>query len=345
MELPGYRPAHGYALTGAPHINVTLGSPWPGTDGRFAGLTTGIGKVGVQYATKGNYTQQINTTLANRAEIYAGPFMEVKMTSSTTKMVVGALCIDSEVSASSTKIHMDVENRVLHTSEASVYIEGGFGRLSIGTDAYEGSVAGIGTAGDQVSIDGKLNATLASVSFLGFSGHGAVAVDSINLSERPNYAFGMTTNLLGLTVAVEMEDVKAGDDGNNGNGLGAGGTDLNTWIDHWDAGTSYDLNGMAISLATDSAGAWAMSLAYELLGFGASTVIENIPGSSSAKAGLNIDTTLKTNFNGVDVSVGFDEHLAWTLGAQYQLGGSGLDMYVTYARADQGGKSGVKIGF
>ncbi len=85
----------------------------------------------------------------------------------------------------------------------------------------------------------------------------------INLNQRPNYAFGTSTNLLGLSVAVEMEDEQ-----------GDGTT--NTWIDAWDASTSYDLNGMSVAIATDSAGDWAMSLGYEMLGFAASSTIENI---------------------------------------------------------------------
>ncbi len=267
--------------------------------------------------------------------VYMGPFMEVMMTSSTTKMVVGGVCVTHKAKASKTAIHMDVASRVLHVSDASIYIEGGFGKLSVGTGAYGGSVAGVGTAGDQVKIDGNLNATLSSVSFLGFSGHGAVALDSINLAQRPNYAFGTSTNLLGLTVAVEMEDTQVNSDG----------SDNDTWIDLWDAGTSYDLNGMSVAIATDSAGDWAMSLGYEILGFAASSTIENISKGGGAKAGLNIDTSLSTSLNGVGISVGLDESLAWSIGASYSMGSSGLSMYVNYSQADGGGKIGATMSF
>jgi hypothetical protein len=266
--------------------------------------------------------------------IYAGPFMEVMMTSSTTKMVVGAVCVTHAANASKTKIHMDVASRVMHVSDASIYIEGGFGKLALSTSAYNGSVAGVGSAGDEVKIDGDLNATLSSVSFLGFSGHGAVAVDSINLAGRPNYAFGTSTNLLGLTVAVEMEDEAA-----------EAGDDANTWIDNWDASTSYDLNGMSVGIATDSGGDWAMSLGYELLGFAASSTIQNVAKGGNAKSGLNIDTTLSTSLNGVGISVGLDEHLAWSIGAAYAMGNSGLNIYVNYSQADGGGKIGATMSF
>ena len=262
-------------------------------------------------------------------KIFMGPFMEVMMTSSTTKMVVGGVCVTNAREASKTNIHMDVVSRVMHVSDASIYIEGGFGKLSIGTGAYGGSVAGVGGAGDQVKIDGDINATLSSVSFMGLSGSGAVALDSINLGQRPNYAFGTSVDLLGLTIAVEMEDVQ-GDDG---------------YIDLWDAGTSYDLNGMSVAIATDSAGAWAMSLGYELLGFSMSSVVENIATGNSEKAGLSIDTSFSTSLNGVGISVGLDEDLAWTLGASYTMGNSGLSIYAGYAQADEGGKIGATMSF
>ena len=283
------------------------------------------------------YVSAVNGSLAkvdlgaavNAKSVFMGPFMEVMMTSSTTKMVVGGVCVTNKWEASKTNIHMDVSSRVLHVSDASIYIEGGFGKLSVGTGAYGGSVAGVGGAGDQVSIDGKLNATLSSVSFLGFSGHGAVALDSVNLGQRPNYAFGTSTNLLGLTVAVEMEDEQT----------------TTGYIDKWDAGTSYDLNGMSVGIATDSAGAWAMSLGYELMGFSMSSVVENIKANNNEKSGLSIDTSFSTSLNGVGISVGLDEDLAWTLGASYSMGNSGLSMYVNYAQADEAGKIGATMSF
>ena len=335
----------GEVLVGAPDGNVTRG------DASMISIKTGIARAGI--ATDGAFLLMTmdtvlgakdvglgvynglgNITVDNDGTIPAdkvamGPFMEVMMTSSTTKMVIGGVCVTHKAKKSKTAIHMDVASRVLHVSDASIYIEGGFGKLSVGTGAYGGSVAGVGSAGDQVKIDGKLNATLSSVSFLGFSGHGAVALDSVNLNNRPNYAFGTSTNLLGLTVAVEMEDEAA-----------SGG-----WIDLWDAGTSYDLNGMSVAIATDSAGDWAMSLGYELLGFAASSTIENVSKGGSAKAGLSIDTSLSTSLNGVGISVGLDESLAWSIGASYAMGNSGLSMYVNYSQADGGGKIGATMSF
>ena len=266
--------------------------------------------------------------------VYMGPFMEVKMTSSTTKMVVGGVCVTNTFDNTDTQIHMDVASRVLNASDASIYIEGGFGKLSIGTSDYKGSVAGVGDAGDEVKIDGDLNATLSSVSFMGLHGHGAVALDSINLSQRPNYAFGTSIELLGLTLAVEMEDTQTTD-----------GADNDTWIDLWDAATSYDLNGMTVAIATDSDRDWAMSLGYELLGFSMSSVVENVAAGKGDKSGLNIDTSFSTSLNGVGISVSLDEDLDWSIGASYAMGNSGLNIYANYSQADQDGKIGAKMSF
>ena len=303
-----------------------------------AGLATSDASAVMSMNTEDGSTtvalSDMDVTVDNGGSIEAdtvamGPFMEVMMTSSTTKMVIGGVCVTHAANASETKIHMDVASRVMHVSDASIYIEGGFGKLSLSTGAYGGSVSGIGSAGDQVKVDGAVNATLSSVSFLGFSGHGAVAVDSINLAGRPNYAFGTSTNLLGLTIAVEMED----EQGTTG------------YIDKWDAATSYDLNGMSVGIATDSNKDWAMSLGYELLGFSMSSVVENVAPGGGEKSGLSIDTSFSTSLNGVGISVGLDENLAMSLGASYSMGGSGLNIYVNYSQADQGGKIGATMSF
>ena len=251
------------------------------------------------------------------------------MTSSTTKMVVGGVCVTHAAKESKTKIHMDVASRVMHVSDASIYIEGGFGKLSVSTSAYGGSVGGIGSAGNEVKIDGALNATLSSVSFMGMNGHGAVALDTVALAGRPNYSFGTSIDLLGLTMAVEMED----EQGTVG------------YIDVWDAATSYDFNGMAVGIATDSEGDWAMSLGYELMGFAMSSVVENVAPGNSEKSGLSIDTSFSTNLNGIGISVALDESLAMTLGASYSMGNSGLTMYVNYSQASGGGKIGATMSF
>jgi hypothetical protein len=276
---------------------------------------------------------------ATAAKVYAGPFMEVKMTSSSTKMVVGAVCVDKDFTQSSTKAYLNVASRIVHVSDASVFIEGGFGKLSLGTSAYTGSVAGVGGAGDQVKVGNTgVVAHLSSVSFMGLSGSAAVDLGTVNINQRPNYAFGTSVDLLGLSIAVEMEDEVQGVD-KDGAATNVG------YIDKWDAGTSYDLNGMSVAIATDSANDWAMSLGYELMGFSMTSVVENITKGKSKKSGLNIDTTFSTSLNGVTVAVSLDEELNWGIGASYTIGNEGLSLYANYSDEDGGGKMGAKMSF
>jgi hypothetical protein len=271
--------------------------------------------------------------------VFAGPFMEVKMTSSSTKMVVGAVCVDKDFTQSSTKAYLNVASRIVHVSDASVFIEGGFGKLSLGTSAYTGSVAGVGGAGDQVKVGNTgVVAHLSSVSFMGLSGSAAVDLGTVNINQRPNYAFGTSVDLLGLSIAVEMEDEVQGVD-KDGAATNVG------YIDKWDAGTSYDLNGMSVAIATDSANDWAMSLGYELMGFSMTSVVENITKGKSKKSGLNIDTSFATSLNGVTVAVSLDEELNWGIGASYTIGNEGLSLYANYSDADGGGKMGAKMSF
>jgi hypothetical protein len=297
----------------------------------------------------GNYIEfdkdEVGTTQDNgryesdAKSVYAGPFMEVKMTSSSTKMVVGAVCVDKDFTQTKTKAYLNVASRIVHVSDASVFIEGGFGKLSLSTSEYKGSVAGVGGAGDQVKVGNTgVVAHLSSVSFMGLSGSAAVDLGTVNIDQRPNYAFGTSVDLLGLSIAVEMEDEVQGVD-KDGKATNVG------YIDKWDAGTSYDLNGMSVAIATDSANDWAMSLGYELMGFSMTSVVENISKGKSKKSGLNIDTSFATSLNGVTVAVSLDEELNWGIGASYTIGNEGLSLYANYSDEDGGGKMGAKMSF
>ena len=121
------------------------------------------------------------------AAVYVGPYAEVKMTSSTTKMVVGAVCVTNDVDASETVAYLDPASRILEVSNASIFLEGGFGKLTLQQGDYSGKVAAIGSAGDQATISSSgLVAVLEGASFMGMSGYGAVDVDSIKMGSRPN---------------------------------------------------------------------------------------------------------------------------------------------------------------
>ena len=86
------------------------------------------------------------------AAVYVGPFMEVMMASSETKMVVGAACLEGNDS-SATAFFMNNASDVMTVSNASIYIDGGFGRLSLQSGDYAGGVSAIAGAGDAADID------------------------------------------------------------------------------------------------------------------------------------------------------------------------------------------------
>ena len=278
-------------------------------------------------------TADTDNVIVADAAVYAGPFAELKMTSSTTKMVVGAVCVTNVVDGSETVAYLDPASRILEVSNASIFLEGGFGKLTLQQGDYSGKVAAIGSAGDQATISSSgLVAVLEGASFMGMSGYGAVDVGSIKMGSRPNYMLGTSVDVMGLTVAVEMEDetVSSGD---------------NKYIDKWDMGTSYAIGDLSMDFVLDSAKDWAVSASASLAGFTASSVIENVAKNASKKAGLSIDTTLSTDFNGISVSIGLDEDMDYTLSGSYALGNSGLAITASYDSEDNGGKVAAKMSF
>ena len=289
----------------------------------------------------------------NRAKVFLGPFMEVRLTSSTTKLVVGAVCQSHQLQQSATQIHMDLASRIPQVGNASVFVEGGFGKLTLQKLAYPGGVPEIGSAGDRAGLgihgdnagynigEGTGLATaiaiLEDVTFLGLKGYGAVDVSTVRLGGRPNYLLGTSFDLFGLTLAVEFEDDVDPDpttvDPEDG------------YIDHWDASTGLTWNGVGVEVVADSDGDWALGLEYALFGFSADAVIENVAGGQNQKAGLSIDATLGAKLDGLELSLALDENLAWGLSGRYSLGTSGLALYASYDAAESGGSLGSRLTF
>lgn len=272
---------------------------------------------------------------AANATVYAGPYMEVMLTSSTTKMVVGAVCVTNEFEASETAAYLDLASRVMQVGQASIYIEGGFGKLTLQQGAYSGKVSAIGEAGNEAGLDSGLVAILEGASLMGMSGYAAVDVTTLNTAGRPNYLLGTTVDLMGLSVAVEFEDDNANSDD---------ATNV-MFIDAWDASTSYAIGDLAIDAALDSDGDWGLKASATVAGFAATSVIENVAANANEKAGLSIDTTLATSFNGIGVSIGLDENLDYTLSGSYSIGNSGLSISVGYDSEEEGGAVAAKLAF
>ena len=90
--------------------------------------------------------------IVQSAHVYAGPFAEVKLQSSTTKMVVGAVCVTG-ADTSAANFFMDNSSKVVTATDAKIYVEGGFGKLTLQTGDYAGKVSAIGDAGDAADID------------------------------------------------------------------------------------------------------------------------------------------------------------------------------------------------
>jgi hypothetical protein len=328
-----YMPAGEFvAATESDEISITAETA--NGDTNIAANTEGtVNVASVDYATNDGETVGDGTADVN--EIFVGPFAEVILTSSTTKMVVGAVCIEGEIDASETAVYVDVATRVMHVGNASIFLEGGFGKLTLQQGDYAGKVGAIGAAGDEATVESSgLVAVLDGASALGVAGYAAVDVGSIALGSRPNYMLGTSVDLMGLTIAVEMEDEQPGDEDEG-----------NTYIDNWDMGTSYAIGDMTLNAALDSDGDWAVKASAAVAGFSATSVIENVGAGANAKSGLSIDTTLATNFNGIGVSIGLDENLAYTLSGSYSLGNSGLALSASYSSAKSGGKVSAKLSF
>ncbi len=266
------------------------------------------------------------------AKVYAGPFMEVKLQSSSTKMVIGAVCVEG-VDNSETNYFMDVASKVMTASDATVFIEGGFGKITLQTGDYAGGVSAIGDAGDEADLEvNGLGVIIEGVGLLGGSPFLAVDLAPASATAASNLTTleiltGGTIDMGGLSAAVDV--MLSSDDVLD--------------IKSWDLGLDYAMGDMALAFAYDSSNAWGMSASMDVAGFGVDATLYNKAAGAHEKSGLFYSVGASTSLNGFGLSLGVDQDLQPTVGLSKSMGG--LSVYAGYDAADEGGKVGATLSF
>jgi hypothetical protein len=302
-----------------------------------AAVITGSTTVTVQNGSTGTATATavlskgavtIGTAQVTSAAIYAGPFMEVMMASSETKMVVGAACL-SGVSASSTAFYMNNASKVMTVSNASIYIDGGFGRLTLQSGDYSGGVGAIAGAGDQANIDADgLVVVAQGLGILGANPYLAVDLAAADTLGDLEVVTGGTIDLGGLSAAIDV----ALDNPDDVFGISS-----------WDLGASYAVGDLSLAAATDSSSDWGLSASMAIAGFAVNTTFGSSSAGDHEKAGITYSVSLSTALNGFGLAIGFDQDLQPAVGLDYDLGG--LSLYAGYDAADEGGNIGATLSF
>ena len=262
------------------------------------------------------------------AQMFVGPFMEVMMASSETKMVVGAACLEGN-EASKTAFFLDNASDVMTVSDASVYIEGGFGKLTLQTGSYAGGVTSIAGAGDVADINaGGLVVITQGVGLFGANPYLAVDLakgDSLGALE---VITGGIIDMGDLYAAVDV----ALDNPSDVFGISA-----------WDLGLAYDMGDLSLGFATDSSSDWGLSASMAIAGFGVKTVFGSSSSGDHTKSGITYSVRASTALNGFKLALGFDQDLEPTVGVSYDLGG--LVLSAGYDAGDEGGSLGAKLSF
>lgn len=267
-----------------------------------------------------------DVTVSNAA-VFVGPEINVMLTSSETKAMIGAVCITVD-SASNTQMYMDVTTNVMSVSGAEIFIEGGFGKLTLSAADYAGEVAEVAGAGDQATIATTgLTAVLSSGSMMGASIYGGVDLGTVSGAALPNFLVGTSVNLNGLSVGLEVE--------------GEVGTGQN--VDNWDLGMAYTMGDVELGAAYDSANDWGLSMGAALAGMDLS-LAASYASAAHTKSGLSIDGTVSTSLNGIGLTVGFDESMNYSIGLSYAMD-LGIALSAGYSSEDEGGSVGASLSF
>ncbi|MGB1159606.1 MAG: hypothetical protein ACPG40_00210 [Alphaproteobacteria bacterium] len=222
------------------------------------------------------------TGAALTGDVYAGPFMSVMLRSSSTKMVVGAVCVEG-IDASGTNFFLDNASKVVTASDASIFVEGGFGKITLQTGDYAGGVSAIGDAGDAADLDTDgLAVIMSGVGLLGANPF--VAIDLAPASAPANLEIltGGTIDMGGLSAAIDVA---------------LSSSDV-VDILSWDLGLDYALGDMAVAFAYDSNNDWGMSASMDVAGFGVDATVYSKSTEDHAKNGLFYSIAASTSLNG-----------------------------------------------
>jgi len=267
------------------------------------------------------------TVAAITGDVYAGPFMEVKLQSSSTKMVIGAACVTG-VSTSSTNFFLNNASKVVTASDASIFIEGGFGKLTLQTGDYAGGVSAIGDAGDAADLDvDGLAVIIGGVGLLGANPYVAVDLAPNKGLESLEILTGGTIDMGGISAAVDVAISSA---------------DV-VDILSWDLGIDYAMGDMGLAFAYDSGNDWGMTASMDVAGFGVGATIYNNNADDHEKSGLFYSVSASTSLNGFGLSLGVDQDMQPTVNLSKSMGG--LNIYAGYDAADEGGKLGATLSF
>ena len=259
--------------------------------------------------------------------IFAGPFMEVKLQSSSTKMVVGAVCVEG-VSASETNYFLNNVSKIVTASDASIYIEGGFGKITLQTGDYAGGVAAIGDAGNAADLEvNGLGVIIGGVGMLGASPYVALDLAPNSAPSSLEILTGGTIALGGLSAAIDVAVSSA---------------DV-VDIQSWDLGMNYAMGDMGLAFAYDSGNDWGMSASMDIAGFGVNATVYNNNADDHEKSGLFYSIAASTSLNGFGLSLGVDQDMQPTVNLSKSMGG--LSIYAGYDAADEGGKVGATLSF
>lgn len=281
----------------------------------------------VKWGAPTGITRSANSV--TNAQVFVGPFMEVKMASSDTKMVVGAACLEGQED-SETAFYMDNVSKLMAASDASIYIEGGFGKLTLqSNNDYAGGVSAIAGAGEQADIGANGMVVVAQgYGLLGASPFLAMDLNKGDSLGNLEIITGGTFDLGGLSAAFDV----ALDNPSDVFGISA-----------WDLGGSYAMDDLALGFATDSSSSWGLSAAMDIAGLGVSTTFGSSSPGDHKKTGITYSVGVTAALSGYNLAVGFDQDLQPTVGVDYDLGG--LKLYGKYDAGDEEGSVGATLSF
>ena len=260
-------------------------------------------------------TDEQNYTKVNNAQVFVGPFAEIRTIGSSEKMVTGAVCFEELPSQNETRAFLQPVSKMFSHTSSSIFVEGGFGRVTISTEDHAGMIDSDGPWGDLVSLEAEDNLIL-SANTLGslFGIQGTIAATPVSGTRTLNTIAGAKIDLGGISFATDvMFDV-----------------DVVGVLDAWQLEAALNpFSTTRLAFVLDSENDWWIEAEYGSSAF-ALKAQAGIPNDASPDQPVYWWVTSELDVNGATLSAEYDQQGVLALGLDTTIGAGGV-----YARVEQ----------
>lgn len=264
----------------------------------------------------------------NHAQVFVGPVAEIRTVASSEKLVIGAVCFEQQPMEDENYAYLQPASKVLGNTAASIFVEGGFGTLTLSNEDQSGVIDSDGPWADIVSLSAS-DSLMVSGDTAMFGITGALAATHNPGTRALDVIVGAKLDLGGVTIATDV----------------LYDNDIPGMLDAWQLEAALlPLSMGRVAFALDSDADWWLEADYFSSGFSAEAQIgtpQNAPDGTPLYWWVNGEIDV----NGATLYMEYDQQRDLAFGMEYDLAGAELFARVERVSDDVNLRFGSTLSF